>query len=94
MSEIEMRQELAILEKRISELPKGYISKKTISGNNRYYLRWTEGGKRQEKYISETIAEELYPQIEERKHLEKRVKEINALIAVKKVNTLAGFNRR
>ncbi len=84
MNEKELQQELATLEEKIAELPIGYISKKMILGKERYYLRWTENGKREERYISEAIEEELRPKIEERKKLQKRVKEINALLAVKK----------
>lgn len=33
------------LEKRISELLAGYISKKNIKGKIQYYRQWTENGK-------------------------------------------------
>ncbi len=79
----ELRQELVLLEEKIAKLPKGYISTKNISGKVRYYLRWTEGGKREEKYISAALARELRPQIEERKIYQKRVKEIKVMLNVK-----------
>ena len=39
------------LKNRISELPKGNLTKKTINGKAYYYHRFTEDHKRYEKYI-------------------------------------------
>ena len=39
------------LEKRISELPVGYISKKNIRGTTCYYRQWKENGKVKSEYI-------------------------------------------
>lgn len=35
----------------ISELPKGYLSKKTISGKTYYYHQWSEKGVKQSRYL-------------------------------------------
>lgn len=80
MNEKELRQELTTLEERIAVLPAGYISKKTIAGKVRYYLQWTEEGKKKSKYVDEVLADKLRSQIEERKRLQARVKGIKALL--------------
>ena len=64
------------IKKRISELPVGYISKKTIKGKIQYYLQWHEDKKLKSKYISKDKVEELSSQIEERKQLQQRLKEL------------------
>lgn len=53
---------IRLLEERIENLPKGYISKKNISGKERYYLQWKEKGKVKSKYIREEELEELVKQ--------------------------------
>jgi hypothetical protein len=62
-------------EKQISELPKGSISIKKVNGKSYYYHRWTEDGKRREQYVSADAVEELRAGIEQRKALEKDLKE-------------------
>ena len=42
---------LTELSSKISELPKGYISKKTVSGNVYFYHQWTEGGVKQSRFF-------------------------------------------
>ncbi len=64
------------IEKRIAELPNGYISKKNIQGKIRYYLQWREEGKIKSKYIREEELEQLEEQIEERKRLETHLREM------------------
>lgn len=73
-----LREELAALEQKIAELPRGYLSKKTIKGKVRFYLQWTEEGKKKSKYVDDALAASLHVQIEERKRLQERVKEIKA----------------
>ena len=38
------KAEIAAIRKIITELPKGNVSPKTISGKVRYYLQWSEDG--------------------------------------------------
>ncbi len=64
------------MEKRIEELPIGYISKKTNRDKIQYYLQWREGGKVKSKYIREEELETLQKQIEERKALQEQVKKL------------------
>lgn len=53
----------------ISELPKGYLSKKTISGKTYYYHQWSEKGVKQSRYLHDEEIEPLGRQIEKRKAL-------------------------
>ena len=47
----EMQARAAELEQQISALPAGSVTKKTVSGKDYFYHRWTENKKRREKYI-------------------------------------------
>ncbi len=69
---------IRLLEERIKELPKGYISKKNIHGKTQHYLQWKENGKVKSKYIRDEELQELQNQIEERKRLQSRLKEKKA----------------
>ena len=78
----DLREELAALEQKIAELPRGYLSKKTINGKVRVYLQWTEDGKKKSKYVGDALADSLRSQIEERKRLQERTKEIRTQLSV------------
>lgn len=69
---------IRLLEERIKELPKGYISKKNINGKMQHYLQWKENGKVKSKYIRDEELQELRNQIDERKRLQSRLKEKKA----------------
>lgn len=62
------------LEKQISKLPSGSITKKTISGRDYFYHRWTENKKRREKYIPADELEAFRMLIEQRKEMEQELK--------------------
>ena len=64
------------VESRIAELPPGYISKKNIKGKIQYYRQWRENGKLKSKYIRADDVESIRKQIEERKALQERLKEL------------------
>lgn len=64
------------LEQEISALPKGYISRKTIRGKVRQYLQWSEEGKKKSKYLDDSAATELAVLIEQRRSLEKELREL------------------
>ena len=53
MNNQEIQNELLQVQKEITELPAGYISKKNINGKTRYYLQWTENGKKKSKYVDD-----------------------------------------
>ncbi|MBO4235021.1 MAG: hypothetical protein J5928_01085 [Firmicutes bacterium] len=61
------------IEKRIANLPKGYISKKRINGKERFYLQWREGNKIKSKYIKTDELEAYKKALEERKELEQMI---------------------
>lgn len=45
MDELKQLEKIQELERQITGLPIGYISKKTINGKVRYYHQWTENRK-------------------------------------------------
>ncbi|MBQ8995756.1 MAG: ATP-binding protein [Oscillospiraceae bacterium] len=77
------------LERVISELPAGYISRKTINGKIKKYYQWTEAGKKKSKYLDDDSAVEMEALIEERRTLQQELKEFkNALQNKPKKNTM------
>ena len=77
---VELENELSKIRQEISELPIGYISKKTINGKTKQYLQWTENGKKKSKYVDDELAEELRVKIERRRELQKREKELTFML--------------
>ena len=69
------------LTKRIEALPKGYVSKKTISGKTYYYHQWSQGGKKQSRYLHDGEIEPLARQIEQRKALQAELRELRSKAA-------------
>ncbi len=67
---------IARIEKRIAELPKGYISQKNNRNKPQYYLQWKENGKTKSKYISAGDVDTVRKQIEERRQLQEKLKEL------------------
>ena len=78
MNNQEIQNELLQVQKEISELPIGYISKKTINGKTKQYLQWTENGKKKSKYVDDELAEELRVKRERRRELQQREKDFYA----------------
>ena len=64
------------LAKRIADLPKGYISRKTINGKVYYYHQWSENGQKKSRYLHDDEIETLSRQIEERRSLQTILKNI------------------
>lgn len=73
MNTNETLEKLAELSARIKELPKGYISKKTIGGKIYYYHQWSENGSKQSRYIKDEEVEQLAKFIDERKELQAQI---------------------
>ena len=73
-------EQIAKIEREIARLPEGGIAKKTIKGKDYYYHRITRDGKRAENYVSFDNVKALMAGIEERKKLEKELKELKRLI--------------
>ena len=86
MDNKELENELSKIRQEISELPIGYISKKTINGKTKQYLQWTENGKKKSKYVDDELAEELRAKIERRRELRKREKELTFMLPKPKKN--------
>ena len=76
MANQSLQKKLASLEEKIALLPKGSVGQKTVNGKEYFYLRWTENKKRKEKYIPADEIEALKSDIEKRKALEKKLKEL------------------
>jgi len=74
MERSEMQIRAMELEKRISELPSGSITKKTINGKEYFYHRWMENKKRREKYIPTDELDDFRILIEQRKEMEHELK--------------------
>lgn len=75
----------AELEAQIATFPIGSIAQKQVNGKTYYYHRFKEDGKRKEKYIPESEVAPLREQIEQRKALEKQLKDLKKLAPKKKV---------
>lgn len=88
MDDKELEAELKIIQEELSTLPIGYISKKTINGKIKYYLQWSENGKKQSKYIDEKLVSDFQIKIEHRRELQQKEKEISAKLftLAKKIN--------
>lgn len=74
MTEKERLEELTKLQAEIENLPKGYISTKTVRGNTYYYHQWSESGKKKSRYLKADEVEPLKEQITRRKELQAQVK--------------------
>ncbi|MCD7729697.1 MAG: AAA family ATPase [Clostridia bacterium] len=85
-------QKIAELENEISTLPSGSVVKKTVNGKVYYYHRYTENGKRKEKYIDFDLVDEYRLRIERRKALESELKVLKAKIPHEQKNKETKFN--
>ena len=75
------------IEQKLSVLPKGYISKKTIGGKQYLYLQIRNGDTVESKYIKAEKVEEITNQISLRKEYEAQLPEI--LIRLADIETAA-----
>lgn len=78
MERQELLNQIAELTAQIGGLPKGYISKKTISGKTYYYHQWSEDGVKQSRYLHDEEIEPLAEQIERRKVLQEKLRSLKA----------------
>ena len=69
----EALEQIAELTAKIKDLPKGYISQKTIGGKIYYYHQWSENGSKQSRYIKNDEVEPLSKLIAQRKELQAQV---------------------
>lgn len=68
------REKIKQIEKELEALPVGYISRKIISGKERFYLQWMENGKLKSKYIKASELDTITEQVEKRKRLQSELK--------------------
>ena len=87
MSQEELMNAIAEIEREIAILPEGSITKKKIRDKEYYYHRITRNGKRVEKYIDFKDVSELKDRIDRRKKLEKDLKELKKQIVPEKAAT-------
>lgn len=87
MSQEELMNAIAEIEREIAILPEGSITKKKIRDKEYYYHRITRNGKRVEKYIDFKDVAELNDRIDRRKKLEKDLKELKKQIIPEKATT-------
>ena len=76
MQDDKILNQITELTAKISELPKGYISKKSINGNLYYYHQWSEKGQKQSKYLKDDEIEALSEQINLRKELQEQLRNL------------------
>ena len=87
MSQEELMNAIAEIEREIAILPEGSITKKKIRDKEYYYHRIARNGKRVEKYIDFKDVSELKDRIDRRKKLEKDLKELKKQIVPEKATT-------
>ena len=74
MQDNEILNQITELTAKINELPKGYISKKSINGKLYFYHQWSENGQKQSKYLKDDEIEVLSEQIALRKELQEQLR--------------------
>ena len=79
--------QIAELEARIAAFPIGSFGQKQVNGKTYYYHRFREDGKRKERYIPESEVAALRAQIDQRKAVEKQLKDLKKLAPKKKAAT-------
>lgn len=82
MERQEFLDQIAELKAQINELPKGYISRKTISRKTYYYHQWSEGGIKQSRYLHDEEIEPLAKKIECRKALQEQLRSLKTKTVV------------
>lgn len=80
----EIQAQAMKLERQISKLPAGSVTKKIVNGKEYFYHRWTENKKRREKYIPADELENFRAQIKQRKKLEQELKELKKCLPKEK----------
>ena len=78
MEKQKILNQITELTEQIGMLPKGYISKKTISGKAYYYHQWSEGGVKQSRYLHDEEVEPLAAKIEQRTALQTKLRGLKA----------------
>lgn len=91
MEQSELQIHMSELAQKIAMLPPGSIVKKTVTGREYYYHRWTENKKRHEKYIPAEALDSFRAQIEQRKELEQELKALKKMLPKAAPTHVAAF---
>lgn len=91
MEQSELQVHMNELAQKIAMLPPGSIVKKTVTGREYYYHRWTENKKRHEKYIPAEALDSFRAQIEQRKELEQELKALKKMLPKAAPTHIAAF---
>ena len=70
------KKHIEAYKERISNYPKGCISKKKIRGKEAYYLQWREGSHVRSKYINRKDIKEMCSQVEARRAGENNIRRL------------------
>ena len=70
--------------KRLAQVPRGCVQKRRLRHGDYYYLFLRDGGRVVSKYLGKDEPVELLKQIEERKNLLKRLKDVRQNLAILK----------
>lgn len=92
MEQSELQVHMNELTQKIAMLPPGSIVKKTVTGREYYYHRWTENKKRHEKYIPAEALDSFRAQIEQRKELEQELKALKKMLPKAAPTHVAAFS--
>ena len=93
MTQNDYLNKIAELTARVAALPKGYISKKTVSGKVYFYHQWSENGVKQSRYLRDDEIMPLAAQIEERNRLQAEIKSLRMEMAAPAAAQEDGFLR-
>lgn len=75
-----MMDELNKLKETLAALPKGSVCRKMIRGKECFYLQWREGAKTKSRYIPQDEVEKIKGIVEQRRAIEKRIREIKSQV--------------
>ena len=76
------------LEREIASLPQGSVGTKTVRGNTYHYHRYSQNGKRIEKYIDPDMVSSLTSGIGKRRELEEELKDLKKSLPKKERKTV------
>jgi hypothetical protein len=65
------------IERKLSNLPKGSVKERKISGRKYYYLQYRKGKKIIHKYLGRKKPEDILGQVKERRRLELELKKVD-----------------
>ena len=79
---MDFQERIGELERQLAELPAGSVVQKKVHGSTYCYHRWSEGGKRHERYLKADEVEPLREAVARRKRLEGELRELRRAAGV------------